>query len=68
LLAGIGSQIADARRDRDAWRDQAQRLAIANRRKREARLPWWGRLAGSERGGGRQLSDQPGLVVHSTFG
>jgi hypothetical protein len=36
LLAGIGSQIADAHRDRDAWRDQAQRLAIADRRKREA--------------------------------
>jgi hypothetical protein len=45
----LREQIADAHRDGDAWREQAQRFAIAGQRKREARRPWWKRLTGSER-------------------
>src|SRR5467141_3154006 len=44
-VAMLREQLADARRDRDAWRDQAQRLAIADQRERR---PWWKRLAGSD--------------------
>ncbi len=42
-VAMLREQLADARRDRDAWRDQAQRLALADQRERR---PWWKRLAG----------------------
>jgi hypothetical protein len=37
-VAMLREQVADARGDRDAWRDQAQRLAIADQRQRR---PWW---------------------------
>ena len=42
-VAMLREQLGDARHERDAWRDQAQRLAIADQRDRR---PWWKRLAG----------------------
>jgi hypothetical protein len=42
-VAMLREQLGDARHERDAWRDQAQRLAIADQRERR---PWWKRLAG----------------------
>jgi hypothetical protein len=47
-VAMLREQLADARHDRNAWREQAQRLAIADQRARERRRPWWKRLVGSD--------------------
>ena len=46
LTAALRDQVADAKTDRDRWRDvaeTAQRLLTDQR----ARLPWWRRLKGS---------------------
>ena len=42
----LRDQLADARRDRDAWRDQAQRLALPKPEPEhspepEPRMTWW---------------------------
>ena len=42
-LSDLKALIADMQADRDAWRNQAQRLLIADQR---AKRPWWQRLAG----------------------
>ena len=42
-LADLKAALDELRSDRDAWRDQAQRLAIADQRVRRS---WWRRLAG----------------------
>ena len=41
----LRSQLVDVRTDRDAWREQAARLALPAPEV-EPRLPWWKRLAG----------------------
>ena len=43
-LADLKAALDELRSDRDAWREQAQRLAIADQR--VARRSWWRRLAG----------------------
>jgi hypothetical protein len=42
-LADLKTALDELRSDRDAWREQAQRLAIADQRVRRS---WWRRLAG----------------------
>jgi hypothetical protein len=39
LVTELRTVIADLRSDRDAWREQAQRLALP--RPAEKKLPWW---------------------------
>jgi excisionase family DNA binding protein len=41
IIATLQQTIADLRADRDAWRDQAQRLALPDGRERQG---WWRRL------------------------
>jgi len=43
-LSDLKAALDDMRGERDAWRDQAQRLAISDQ---GARRSWWRRLAGS---------------------
>jgi hypothetical protein len=38
LVASLRETIADLRADRDAWREQAQRLALPDRREHQS---WW---------------------------
>ena len=42
-LSDLKALLADMQADRDAWRNQAQRLLIADQR---ANRPWWKRIAG----------------------
>lgn len=41
MVAMLQATIADLRADRDAWREQAQRLALPDRREPQS---WWGWL------------------------
>ena len=42
-IRDLEAQVAELRHDRDAWRDQAQRLALA---RPESARSWWRRLVG----------------------
>jgi hypothetical protein len=42
-LSDLKALLDEIRAERDAWRDQAQRLALTDQRERR---PWWKRIAG----------------------
>jgi hypothetical protein len=42
-LSDLKALLDEVRAERDAWRDQAQRLALTDQRERR---PWWKRIAG----------------------